>query len=47
MPWWGWLILAWTLVAVPLAVRFGRGIKRSDDVEWERRGRPDRRKKRR
>ena len=43
MPWWGWLILAWSVGAGVLAAGLGRATRLADARDWVRRGRPERR----
>lgn len=43
MPWWAWLLLAWCVVALLVAVYFGAALRLAERRDWARRGSPDRR----
>src|SRR3954468_22215714 len=43
MAWWVWLLLSWTVIAVLVAVLLSGALRISEERDWLRRGRPDRR----
>ncbi|SNR77643.1 hypothetical protein SAMN06272737_12464 [Blastococcus mobilis] len=43
MAWWVWLLVAWLLLAVLVALLAGRGLQIAENREWSRRGKVDRR----
>jgi hypothetical protein len=43
MHWWAWLLIGWALLAVLMAAQVGAAIRMSEDRDWVRRGRPERR----
>jgi hypothetical protein len=43
MAWWAWLLVLWPLVAISAAVLLATALRRSDQLDWVRRGSPDRR----
>jgi hypothetical protein len=42
---WAWLVLMWVVLVPAVAVALGTALRRADDRDWSRRGRPDRRER--